>query len=171
MFCQLSQLALGDYTQDHMSTARLLCSIIAFSGNTLTHIGSTDTHSQLTFPTITDTVAYRHGYFYRLPEPEKNLTNPLPENILTPIALLQVTANMQRANRNFNPKTPNSIPRATGEPISTQVILQQAGLLGDSLPNPASQLTKQAQDERSDWEDLGLETESEDDPGCRFKLC
>ena len=78
-----------------MSTARLLCSIIAFSGNKLTHIGSTDTHSQLTFPTITDTVAYRRGYFYRLPGPEKNPT---------PIALLQVTANMQRANRNSNPK-------------------------------------------------------------------
>ena len=66
---------------------------------------------------------------------------------------------MQRANRNSNPKTPNSIPSATGEPISTQAILQQAELLGDSL---FSQLTEQAQDERSDWEDLGLETESED---------
>ena len=126
-----------------MSTARLLCSIMAFSGNKLTHIGSTDTHSQITFPKITDTVAYRRGYFYRLPEPEKNLTNPLPENIPTPIALLQVTANVQRANRNSNPKTPNSIPSATGEPISTPAILQQAGFLCDSLPNPASQLTGQ----------------------------
>ena len=118
-----------------MSTARLLCSIVAFPGNRLTHIGSTDTHSQLTFPTITDTVAYRGGYFYRQPE---------PENIPTPIALLQITANMQRANRNSNPKTPNPIPSATGEPISTQAILQQAELLDDSLSNPASQLTEQA---------------------------
>ena len=171
-----------------MSTARLLCSIIAFAnklthigstdthsqiafaGNKLTYIGSTDTHSKLTFPTITDTVAYRRGYFYRLPV-EKNLRNPLPENIPTPIALLQVTANMQRPNRNSIPKTPHFIPSATGEPISTQAILQQAGLLGDSLPNPASQLTEQAQDERSNWGDLGLETESEDGSGCRFKLC
>ena len=133
-----------------MSTARLLCSIIAFPGNKLTHIGSTDTHSQLTFPIITDTVAYRRGYFYKLPEPEKNLTNPLPENITTPIALLQVTANMQRADRNSNPKTSTSMPSATGELTSTQAVLQQRGLLGDSLPNPASQLTEQAQDERSD---------------------
>ena len=113
----------------------------------------------------------RHGYFYRLPEPEKNLTNPLLENIPTPIALLQVTANMQRANRNSNPKTPTSMPSATGEPVSTQAVLQQAGLLGDSLPNPASQLTEQSQDERSDLEDLGLETESEDGSDRRFKLC
>ena len=93
-------------------------------------------------------MAYRRGHFYRLPEPEKNLTSPLPKNIPTPIALLQVTANMQRANRSSNPKTPNSIPSATGEPIRTQAILQQAGLLGESLPNPASQLTEQAEDER-----------------------
>ena len=145
-----------------MSTARLLFYIIAFSGNKLTRIGSTDTHSQLTFPKITDTVAYRGGYFNRLPE---------PENIPTPIALLQITANMQCANRNSNPKTPNSIPSATGEPISTQAILQQAELLGDSLFNTASQLTDQAQDERSDWEDLGLETESEDGSDRRFELC
>ena len=78
---------------------------------------------------------------------------------------------MQRANRNSNPKTPNSIPSATGEPISTQAILQQAELPGDSLSNPASQLTEQAQDERSDWEDLGLETESEDGSDRRFELC
>ena len=145
-----------------MSTARLLCCIIAYTDNKLTHIGSTGTHSQRTFLTITDTAAYRRGYCYRLPEPEKNLTNPLPENIPISLALLQVTANMQRANRNSNLKTPTFVPRATRDPVSTQAVLQQAGLLGDSLPNPASQLTEQAQDERSDWEDLGLETESED---------
>ena len=77
-------------------------------------------------------MAYRHGYFYRLPGPEKNLTNPLPENIPTPIALLEVTANMQRANGNSNPKPPISMPSATWEPMSTQAVLQQAGLLGDS---------------------------------------
>ena len=61
-----------------------------------------------------------------------NLTNPLLENIPTSIALLQVTANMQRANRNSNPKTPTSMPSATGELTSTQAIPQQAGLLSDS---------------------------------------
>ena len=53
---------------------------MALAGNKL---GSTDTHSQLTFPTITDTVAYQRGYFYRLPEPEKILTNQLPGNTPT----------------------------------------------------------------------------------------
>ena len=66
-----------------MSTARLVCFIMALAGNKLTHIGSTDTHLQLTFPTITDTVAYQRGYFYRLPGPEMILTNRLPEKIST----------------------------------------------------------------------------------------
>ena len=48
------------------------------------------------------------------------------------------------------------MPSATGEPIGTQAIRQQAELLGDSLSNPASQLTEQAQDERSDWEDMEI---------------
>ena len=66
-----------------ISTGRLVCSIMALAGNKLTNIGSADTHSQLTFPTMTDTVAYQNGYFYRLPEPEKILTNRLPENVPT----------------------------------------------------------------------------------------
>ena len=50
---------------------------------------------------------------------------------------------MQRTNKS-NPKTPTPTPCATQEPMSTQLVLQQAGFLGDSLPNPASQLTEQS---------------------------
>ena len=121
-----------------MSTARLVCSIMELVGNKLTHVGSTDTHSQLTFPTITGTVVYRGGYFYRLPEPEKILTNPLPENVPTNNVTIYCCSLSHRHHaacqqearlQDTDPK-----PSATEGPMSTQAVLQQAGLLSDSLP-------------------------------------
>ena len=117
-----------------MSTARLLCCIRVFAGNKLTHIGSTDTHSQLTFPTITDTVAYRRGYFYRLPEPEKNLRNPFPENIPTLYCSSPTRRQHAARQQELQPQTPTSMPSAAGEPMSTQAVLQQAGYYVEQRP-------------------------------------
>ena len=106
-----------------MSTARLVCSIMVLAGNKLTHIGSADTHSQLTFPTMTDTVAYQSGYFYRLPEPEKILTNRLPENVPTNNVTIYCSSLSHRhhaaRHSKSNPKTATSKPSATEEPMST----------------------------------------------------